>query len=524
MADGNQKIRTRFAPSPTGFVHIGSLRTALFSFLFARHNHGAHILRIEDTDQNREVEGSAENLLRVMKVMGVEFDEGYYLKDDGSISERGNFGPYLQSKRLELYQKHAGELREKGLAYYCFCSEQRLEELREEQMALKKPPMYDKLCRYLSAEQINAKLEEFSAGGGQAAGKNPVIRFAMPLEGQTIIHDLIYGVIVYENKLLDDQVILKSDGFPTYHLAVVVDDHYMQISHVIRGDEWIPSTPKHLLIYEALGWTPTQFAHLPLILNPDKTKLSKRQGDVSVEDFLNKGYLPGALVNFVALLGWNPKTEEEIFSLAQLIEQFDLAKVNKSGAVLDMGKLDWINSQYIRKMAPDVLYRKLIRYWQQAGLIVEGDENVSATGPEGRLIPYEYLEAIAKLERERLKKLSDIAEATDYYFKQRDYEPKLLVWKKSDAPDAAQKLGELFELLSALPESKFSAPDLETAIKAFIAKKSYDNGSVLWPLRAALTGAEKSPGPFEVCATLALGLGKDEVLRRIEVAVGMLGS
>jgi nondiscriminating glutamyl-tRNA synthetase len=244
-------IRTRFAPSPTGFVHIGSLRTALFAFLFARHNQGVNVLRIEDTDQNRKVEGAVENLVKIMKEVGIEFDEGFYTKEDGNIEERGEFGPYLQSRRLEKYKVAADQLLENGNAYFCFCDEERLAEVRKEQMALKKPAMYDRKCKKLSKEEIIAKQEEF-----KKAGKNPVIRFAIPEEGTTTINDLIYGEITYDHKVLDDQVIIKSDGFPTYHLAVVVDDHFMEITHVIRGDEWIPSTPKHLLLYKALGWQP----------------------------------------------------------------------------------------------------------------------------------------------------------------------------------------------------------------------------------------------------------------------------
>jgi glutamyl-tRNA synthetase len=512
MTDKNPKIRTRFAPSPTGFVHIGSLRTALFAFLFARHNNGVNVLRIEDTDQNRKVEGALENLLRVMKTVGVEFDEGFYLKDDETVGERGEFGPYLQSERLDIYHKHARELIANKKAYYCFCSEQRLEDLRKEQTALKKPPMYDRHCRNLSADEIQKKLEEFSAKGGSAsggktAGKNPVIRFAIPPEGQTVIHDIVYGDITYEHKILDDQVIIKSDGFPTYHLAVVVDDHYMQITHVIRGEEWIPSTPKHLLIYEALGWQPTQFAHLPLIVNADKTKLSKRQGDVSVEDFLNKGYLKEALINFVAFLGWNPKTEQEIFSLTDLIKQFDLAKVNKSGAVFDMNKLDWINSQYIRLRSDTDLADRLKPYWEASGIKISEFSD-------------KYLAAIAALEKERLKKLSEIGERTGYFFAAADYNPELLIWKKSDKEKTKLALNGLADLLGKTDD--FSRENLETAIKQFIAQNNYDNGSVLWPLRVALTGQEKSPGPFEVCACLVLGLGKIEILARIQTAIKKL--
>ena len=504
MTDTTKKIRTRFAPSPTGFVHIGSLRTALFSFLFARHNSGQHVLRIEDTDQNRIVEGALENLLRVMKIVGIEFDEGFYLKDDGSVGERGDKGSYLQSKRLDLYQKYAKQLVDEGKAYYCFCTEQRLEDLRKEQTALKKPPMYDRLCYKLSADEVKNKLEEF-----KATGKNPVIRFLIP-EGSTTIHDLIYGNITYDHKVLDDQVILKSDGFPTYHLAVVVDDHFMEISHVIRGDEWIPSTPKHLLLYAALGWQPTEFAHLPLILNADKSKLSKRQGDVSVEDFLDKGYLPQALLNFVAFLGWNPKTEQELFSLEELIKVFDLAHVHKTGAVFDINKLDWINGLYIRTMSNNQLTDLLKPYWTKAGVNIFD-------------FTQEYLEAIVGLEKERLKKLSEIGGRTGYYFKAPEYDAVLLVWKKSDAGDAKKKLTELHELLSGIEENNFDKENLETEIKNFIVGKLYDNGSVLWPLRAALTGQEKSPGPFETASVLALGLGKAEVLQRLQTGIQKLG-
>ncbi len=504
MATEPNTIRTRFAPSPTGFVHIGSLRTALFSFLFARHNGGVHVLRIEDTDQNRIVEGALENLLGVMQNLGIEFDEGFYFKSGTEIGERGEFGPYLQSKRLAMYQKHAEELIAKRKAYYCFCSEQRLDELRKEQTALKKPTMYDRHCRNLAEDEIKKQLEEF-----KTAGKNPVVRFAIPTDGQTTIHDIVYGDITYENKNLDDQVILKSDSFPTYHLAVVVDDHYMEITHVIRGEEWIPSTPKHLLIYEALGWEPTKFAHLPLILNTDKSKLSKRQGDVAVEDFISKGYLKEALINFVALLGWNPKTEDEFFSLDELIKQFDLAKINKSGAVFDPTKLDWINSHYIRQLPIGELVEKLIPHWEKSGLDVKKYST-------------NYLQAIAELEKERLKKLSEIGERTKYFFELPNYSPELLIWKKSDKEKTKQALLDLSDLFAKLDPSDFTKEKIEVSVKNLIAERNYDNGSVLWPLRSSLTGLDKSPGPFEVTATLALGLGKQEILDRIKIATDKL--
>lgn len=498
-------IRTRFAPSPTGFVHIGSLRTALFAYLFSRHAQGVNALRIEDTDQNRFVAGSLENMLKVFKEMGIEFDEGPYT-ENGEIKQRGNFGPYIQSERKVqgTYQKYAEQLVESEKAYYCFCSEERLDVMRKEQVALKKPPMYDRHCRDLKPEEVQAKTAELKQDG-----KNPVIRFAMPMDGTTVIDDIVYGQITYENKLLDDQVILKSDGFPTYHLAVVVDDHHMEITHVIRGEEWIPSTPKHLQIYKAFGWEPTKFAHLPLIVNADKSKLSKRQGDVSVEDFLQKGYLPEVLINFIALLGWNPKTEQEIFSLEQLIGAFDLSNVHKSNAVLDLNKLDWLSGQYLKAMDSTELSQKLIPYWKNSGVQIENFKP-------------EYLTAVTSLEKERLKTLSQIGEGSGWHFKQPEYDGKILIWKKSDAEDAKSKLQSLHDFLSTLDASKFNTMELESAIKNFIKEKGFDNGSTLWPLRVAITGQEKSPGPFESVATITIGFGKQGILDRIKIAMEKL--
>lgn len=544
----SQKTRVRFAPSPTGFVHFGSLRTALFNFLYARHTGGALILRIEDTDQNRYVDGAVENLLRVMHQLGIDFDEGLYWdaqsngesgtaarqgKDEqgkvarqdegesGTAARRGEHGPYVQSERLDIYKEHVEQLVFAGHAYYCFCDETRLEELRKEQLALKKPPMYDRLCRNLTKNKIAAKLDEF-----KSAGKRPVIRQAIPLNGQTTIHDLVYGDIVFEHATLDDQILLKSDGFPTYHLAVVVDDHLMNVTHVLRGEEWISSTPKHLLLYEAFGWQPTLFAHLPLILNKDKSKLSKRQGDVSVEDFLAKGYVKEALLNFVAFLGWNPKTEQEIFSLNDLVNQFDLNKINKAPAIFDLDKLDWVNGLYIRAKRVGELTALIIPYWVGAGYLSKGhrskDGNQHVISALDIAARPDYLQRIVELERERLKKLSDIGDRTRYFFVQPEYEGKLLVWKKTAAEEIKIKLSALHAFLSALDEADFEQTTLETKLKRFIAKNNFDNGSVLWPLRVALTGLEKSPSPFEVASTLALGLGQQAILERIQIAIKKL--
>ncbi len=494
-----RQVRTRFAPSPTGMVHIGSLRTALFSFLYARHFNGVHVLRVEDTDQAREVEGALENLLSVMKTAGIEFDEGPNL-EGSSVIERGQHGPYTQSKRLDIYKRHIDQLIEKKAAYYCFCTQERLDEVRKEQVALKKPPMYDRHCRNLSAEEIEQQL---------ATAVTKVVRQAIPSEGKTVVKDLIYGDITFSNEVLDDQVLLKSDGFPTYHLAVVVDDHHMAITHVVRGEDWINSTPKHVLLYQAFGWEPTEFAHLPNILNENKTKLSKRQGDVSVEDFFQKGYLPEALINFVALLGWNPKTEQEFFTMQELIAQFDLAKVNKAGAVFDVRKLEWVNSHYLRQKSDQELVELCKPYWQEAGIAIADFKD-------------EYLSAVVALDKERLKKISDIPENTKYFFSEPDYDAAMLVWKKSDAADAKDKLTKLKELFSSLPEEKFTAGSLEEELKKFIEHNNSDNGSVLWPLRVALTGQEKSPGPFEVTATLYLGWGREGIISRLDTAINKL--
>ncbi len=502
--DNFNNVRSRFAPSPTGFVHIGSLRTALFSFLFARHYGGANILRVEDTDQTRLVPGAVENLLKVMDDLGLGFDEGYYLNSQKQAEQRGSYGSYVQSERLAIYQEQARLLIEQSKAYYCFCSTERLDEVRKEQVALKKPPMYDRHCRTLSPEEVQAQLGQF-----KDANKQPVIRQAIPLEGKTVVQDLIYGDITFDNSVIDDQVLMKSDGFPTYHLAVVVDDHLMAITHVIRGEEWINSTPKHVLLYEAFNWEPTQFAHLPNILNPNKTKLSKRQGDVAVEDFLRKGYLKEALINFVALLGWNPKTEQEIFSMEELIAQFDLAKINRAGAVFDLDKLDWMNGMYIRAKSASELLVLLQPYFAGAGI------DIAKYSPD-------YLEAIINLEKDRLKKLSDIGDRTGYFFHKPNYDPPLLVWRKSNAADTKRILNELGNFFTALQSNDFNLPNFKSQLEQFIADKGYDNGSVLWPLRVALTGLDKSPGPFDVASILALGLGKDEVISRVAEAADKL--
>lgn len=434
-------------------------------------------MRIEDTDQSRKAPGALEGLLKMLKTVGLKWDEG----------------PYIQSERLEIYRKYAQELVGKGKAYYCFCSPERLEKMRKEQELNKQPTMYDGQCR-----NQKSKINPATAGQKFEIKKPYVIRLAVPKEGITKFNDIIRGEVEFENKLIDDQVLLKSDGFPTYHLANVVDDHLMKISHVIRGEEWLPSMPKHILLYQAFGWEPPRFAHLPLLLNPDKSKLSKRQGDVAVEDYLAKGYLAESLLNFVALLGWNPGTEQEIFSLAELIKKFDLSQVQKAGAVFNREKLDWMNGEYIKKMSLEDLVKRCRPYFENAKLI--------------------EIKKIVKLEQERLKKLSDLPALAEFFFKRPDYPAALLVWRKSDVATTFARLKTLLSFYDTY-SGRWTKEGIEKATLQLIQKENLDNGATLWPLRTALSGREASPGPFEIAEIL----GREETLERIQSAVEKLG-
>ncbi len=332
-------IRTRYAPSPTGYLHVGGLRTALYNYLFARRNGGTFILRIEDTDQTRRVEGAVQNLLDAFAWLGLDFDEGPFVG--------GPYGPYVQSERLDLYRTYIEQLAAAGHAYPCFCSSETLEAMRAGQAARGVPPMYDRRCRDLKREEADRRIGE---------GQPHVWRMAVPRGRTVTVDDLIRGPVSIASDTIDDQVLIKSDGFPTYHMANVVDDHHMQISHVIRGEEWLTSTPKHVLLYEFFGWESPKFAHLPLLLNPDRSKMSKRSGDVAVEDYRRRGVLPEALINYVALLGWHPSDEREIFSLHELISEFSLERVGKAGAIFDITKLFWVNSEYIKAESDEELF------------------------------------------------------------------------------------------------------------------------------------------------------------------------
>lgn len=487
-------IRTRFAPSPTGYLHIGGLRTALYAYFFAKQNGGKMILRIEDTDKEREVHGAIESLVNTLRFMDVQYDEGVMVEADGkTIREEGDHGPYIQSHRIDLYREHVDQLISMGHAYRCFCTRERLEEMREIQLRSKLPLKYDRFCLGLNTEEVERRLER---------NEPHTIRLHVP-EGETQVEDTVYGHLVFNNRDIDDQVLLKSDGFPTYHLAVVVDDHHMKISHVIRGEDWLSSTPKHVMLYQMFGWQAPVFAHLPNLLNPDKKKLSKRQGDVAVEDFLNKGYLPNALNNFVATLGFNPKGDQEIYSMEELITLFDLTKVNRAGAVVNYEKLDWMNSQYLRAMDVSTLASLVKPILAVSHLEVDS----------------EFLKRIITIERERAVVLNDLAMHVPGYLKIPDYDPTILVWKKADAVDAKTQLEALSGLIDTLSDTDFeNVASIEACVKTYIAKEALSTGNVLWPMRVALSGVKDSPSPFE----LAWVFGKLETQRRLSHAISRL--
>ncbi len=496
--NSEKRVRTRFAPSPTGFVHVGSLRTALYAYLFAKKNNGDFLLRVEDTDQSREVAGAVENLLFSLKWAGIEPDEGVCLDQGGKASEKGDFGPYTQSKRLEIYQGHVQELVDKGFAYYCFCTSERLETLRQAQEANKRPTKYDRHCINLTPAEIEEKIKN---------GEKYVVRMKIP-DGQTIeFTDIVRGQVRVNTSEIDDQIILKSDGFPTYHLASVVDDHLMEISHVIRAEEWLSSTPKHILLYQFFGWQAPEWAHLSLLLNADKTKLSKRQGDVAVEDYRAKGYLPEAVVNFVALLGWNPGTDQEILSMSELVEKFTLEKVHKAGAIFDLQKLDWMNGEYLKKMPLTDLKSVAMPFLEKNF----GPENIAKLSST--------LDQILIMEQQRISNLNQIGLGLDFLTTDKlDYDPNILTWKKSDAQGTTGSLKMLVEEVSKYSTLDWTAAKLQEKIVNFIKENNLTNGEMLWPMRVALTGLEKSPTPFEVAEIL----GQEKTLARLNEAISLL--
>jgi nondiscriminating glutamyl-tRNA synthetase len=469
-------VVTRFAPSPTGYLHIGSLRTVLYNYLFAKKNNGKFMLRIEDTDRSRYVEGSIENLLQVLASVGLIADEG--------PNNPGTKGPYLQSERLPIYRKYVDQLISHKQAYHCFCSSERLDELRTEQSSLGLATKYDGKCRYLSSQEIDAELK---------TGKTYTVRLAVPKNKEVVFDDIIKGRVSVNTKDVDDQVLLKSDGFPTYHMAVVVDDHLMEITHVIRGEEWVPSTPKHILLYEAFGWDIPAFTHLPLLLGKDKKKLSKRVGDVSVESYLQKWFLPEAILNYISLLWWNPKTTEEIFSMSELIDRFELKEVHKAGAVFDIERLEWFNSRYIIKYETDILYNKLVTYLQRYDA-----EYLTHI----KTFPETYIKKILTELKTRLKRLDEFKELSFFFFEDIGALKLDLIVNPKMKIDSLLDARTFLEFgLSVLKEKITNTDNIEIFKEIYIsqiATSGYKNGQILWPLRVALSNQEFSPWALEL--------------------------
>ena len=482
------EVRLRFAPSPTGYLHIGGLRTALYNYLFAKANQGKMVLRIEDTDRTRFVEGAIEGLIQSLKWAGIDYDEGVFM-EDGKVVEKGDYGPYIQSERLDIYQKYVDQLLEDGHAYYCFCSKDRLDHLREEQKIKGQIPRYDGLCRSIPLEEARERI---------AKGEKAVVRLKLPENMDIKFHDAVRGDITINTNEMDDQVLMKSDGFPTYHMAVVVDDHLMKITHIVRGEEWLPSTPKHIYLYDCLGWEKPQYVHLPGVLNSDHKKLSKRQGDVSVEDFKNRGYLPEGLINYLALVGWSPKDNEEILCMKDLIDQFSFDRVSKAGGVFDKNKLDWVNAHYIKELPIDDLVDLSIPELVKAGLI-------SQDFAQGHR---DWLKLLLETVRESLSRIEEVPEKTAFLFGD-------LEVTEEEAKDQLAS-DQIKDLLGALKEELEAVDQVDeefakTVMKRIQKKTGIKGKGLYMPTRAAITGNVHGP---ELSNIMEL-LGKDKMLERI---------
>lgn len=474
-----KEVRTRFAPSPTGYMHIGNLRSGLYAYLFARRHGGKFLLRIEDTDQERFVEGATELIYRTLKDVGMNWDEG---PDIG-----GDYGPYVQSERKSIYLPYAEQLIKSGYAYRCFCTKEELDERRAAAQARGETFKYDKHCLNMSEEEQNRRM---------AAGEPYVIRQNVPIDGTTSFTDLIFGTITVNNSELDDNVLIKADGMPTYNFANVVDDHLMKISHVMRGMEYLASTPKYNLLYEAFGWDIPQYIHMTPIMRDAQHKLSKRDGDASYEDFINKGYLKEALVNYVALLGWNPGDEREFFTLSELCEVFDVSGMSKSPAIFDVNKLTWMNAEYIRKLSPEQFNAHARPWYKKAG--VEGmDEDI-----------------LCRILQPRVEYFADLPERVDFLSKLPDYDIELFTNKKSktDPEVSAQVLDMVIPALEDLEQWKEDA--VHDLLISMAEAKGMKNGTLLWPVRIAMAGKQVTPGG---AIEIALLLGKEETLRRLRL-------
>lgn len=495
-------VRTRFAPSPTGFVHVGGLRTALYNYLFAKKNGGKFILRIEDTDQTRLVEGAAENIEKILEWAGLIPDE--------SPLRGGDYGPYAQSQRLDIYKRHCERLIAEKKAYYCFSTPEELEEVRKLQQKQGLQPKYN---RKWLPESMGGSMPESKIQEALESGIPKVVRMKVP-DGVTIkVHDAIRGVVEFDSAVVDDQVLLKADGFPTYHLAVVVDDHLMKITHVIRGEEWLSSTPKHVLLYEFFGWEKPVFAHVPLLLNPDRTKLSKRQGDVAVEDYVKKGFSREALLNFVALLGWNPGggSDQEIFTLDELIERFSLEHVGKSGAIFNLEKLSWIEKEHIRRKS-DAELAQAIR-----PILEEELKSRQPDLPIEKITSDEYLRAVAREMKERVHFVKEFVTFSSYFFfAPETYEAEAV--KKRWKENTNALLLEFSARLETL--SDFTASAIEAELKAFCDAKGVKTAEMVHPIRLAVSGASFGPSLFQMLEII----GKEATLRRVKRATERLNA
>ncbi|MDD5288867.1 MAG: glutamate--tRNA ligase [Dehalococcoidales bacterium] len=484
-----QQVRTRFAPSPTGFLHVGSIRTALFDWLFTRHNGGVFVLRIEDTDATRKVEGAVEAILDDLRWLNLDWNEGPEVG--------GKYGPYIQSERLERYKEAARRLLAQGAAYKCYCSQERLEALRAHQTKNKLPPGYDRCCRNLTEAERAQKEKE---------GITPVVRLKTPLEGQTIVHDIIWGNVIFKNSAIEDLVLLKSDGYPTYHLANIVDDHDMQITHVIRAEEWMSSTPCHILMYNAMGYEVPQFAHLPMLLGSDRSKLGKRHGSTSIRQFREDGYLPETMINFLALLGWSLDDKTEIIPREDLIKHFSLERVNKTAAIFNHEKLQWMNGVYIRQLTNEDFVQRVLPFLEK-GLPVEVKRPLSI----------DYVRKVMPLVKERVKILSEAPELTKFFFTgELNYDSNRLLGKGMAVESTTQALTVAKERLEK--QANFDAPALEALLRPLAEELKLKAGQLFGALRTAVSGELATPPLFDMIAVL----GKERTLVRIDDALSRL--
>ncbi len=474
-------MRTRIAPSPTGIAHVGTAWMSMFDLALARQSSGQFLVRIEDTDRTRFVEGAEAKIYEAFAWLGIEYDEG---------GEKGGpHAPYHQSDRLDIYHKYMTELIDKGAAYYCFCTPARLEQMRNEQQKNKQLPKYDGHCRHLTPEEVSTK---------KAAGEKWVVRLKAPTEGAIGWEDLIRGHVEFSAHEVDDAVLIKSDGFPTYHFAVVVDDHLMKITHVLRGEEWISSTPKHLLLYQAFGWQPPFLAHMPLIRNEDKSKLSKRKNDVSILSYRDKGYLPEALLNFIALLGWSHPEKKEIFSFAEFLEVMSLDRIQKTGPVFDVNKLNWMNGMYIRQLPRPELKKRLNSFLPTD-------------------FPQEKLDVLLDLVTERMVTLADITDLTSFFYRDIIVKKEDLI-RKSTTEEVIAQLTAAAAILREVPD--WTTPQLEEKLRQLQAEHDYKKSQYFMMLRITVTGQTATPPLFETMTVL----GKSLTLQRIEAALALLSA